>query len=61
MMVSLKIKGFNKFCTTLGIIHQYLALRTPQQNGVVKRKNRTLIEMSKTMLAENNLPSYFWA
>ena len=32
----------------------------PQQNGVVERKNRTLIEMSRTMLLENELPKYFW-
>ena len=41
--------------------YQYLAPRTLQQNGVAERKNRTLIEMSRTMLAENHLPSYFWA
>ena len=35
--------------------------RTPQQNGVVERKNRTLQEMARTMLNENNLPKYFWA
>ena len=34
---------------------------TPQQNGVVERKNRILVEMAQTMLCENNLPKYFWA
>ncbi|RVW63757.1 Retrovirus-related Pol polyprotein from transposon TNT 1-94 [Vitis vinifera] len=37
------------------------APRTPQQNGVVERRNRTLQEMARTMLNENNLPKYFWA
>nr|GEU72596.1 ribonuclease H-like domain-containing protein [Tanacetum cinerariifolium] len=34
---------------------------TPQQNGVAKRKNRTLIETAKTMLADSLLPTTFWA
>ena len=54
-------KIFDELCNTLGIFYQYSAPRTPQQNGVAERKNRTLIEMSRTMLAENHLPSYFWA
>ena len=39
----------------------FSAHRTPQQNGVVERKNRNLQEMARTMLNENNLPKYFWA
>ena len=39
--------------------HKFFAPRTPQQNGVVKRKNRTF--WARTMLCENNLPKYFWA
>ncbi|GJV38401.1 putative ribonuclease H-like domain-containing protein [Tanacetum coccineum] len=35
--------------------------RTPQQNGVAERKNRTLIEAAKTMLADSKLPTTFWA
>ncbi|GKB58005.1 putative ribonuclease H-like domain-containing protein [Tanacetum coccineum] len=35
--------------------------RTPQQNGVAKRKNRTLIEATRTMLADSKLPITFWA
>ncbi|KAH9750717.1 Integrase catalytic domain-containing protein [Citrus sinensis] len=34
---------------------------TPQQNGVVERKNRSIQEMDRTMLNENTLPKYFWA
>ncbi|GJR95131.1 putative ribonuclease H-like domain-containing protein [Tanacetum coccineum] len=34
--------------------------RTPQQNGVAKRKNRTLIEAARTMLADSKLPTTFW-
>ncbi|GJS80129.1 putative ribonuclease H-like domain-containing protein [Tanacetum coccineum] len=35
--------------------------RTPQQNGVAKRKNRTLIEAARTMLVDSKLPTTFWA
>ncbi|XP_063941275.1 uncharacterized protein LOC135149479 [Daucus carota subsp. sativus] len=44
-----------------GIHHEFSAARTPQQNGVVERKNRTLIEAARTMLEESKLPTYFWA
>ena len=51
----------NDFCADKGITRQYSAPRTPQQNGVVERKNRTLIEAARTMLSESKLPMYFWA
>ncbi|GJV87221.1 putative ribonuclease H-like domain-containing protein, partial [Tanacetum coccineum] len=44
-----------------GIKRDYSNPRTPQQNGVAeKRKNRTLIEAAKTMLADSKLPTMFW-
>ena len=52
---------FESFCDEQGIEHTFSAPRTPQQNGVVERKNRTLQEMARTILHENNLPNYFWA
>ena len=51
----------NEFCDKNGIEHQFSAPRTSQQNRVAERKNRTLIEIAKTMLCDNNLPKYFWA
>ena len=54
-------QNFEKFCDEKGIGHNFSAPRTPQQNGVVERKNRTLEEMARTMLCESNLPRYFWA
>jgi transposase InsO family protein len=44
-----------------GIQHEFLAPYTPQQNGVAKRKNRTLIEMTRTMLDEYKTSDRFWA
>jgi len=52
---------FDRFCKKHGIIHSYSAPRTPQQNVVVKRNNRSLEELARTMLNESNLPKYFWA
>ncbi|GJX64321.1 retrovirus-related pol polyprotein from transposon TNT 1-94 [Tanacetum coccineum] len=47
---------FGEFCNANEITHNFSALRTPQSNGVVERKNRTLQEMSRTMLNEQSLP-----
>nr|GEV11995.1 hypothetical protein [Tanacetum cinerariifolium] len=51
---------FGEFCNANGITHNFLAPRTPQSNGVVEMKNRTLQEMSRTMLNEQSLPLKFW-
>ncbi|KAH9703924.1 hypothetical protein KPL70_011269 [Citrus sinensis] len=53
--------AFESFCNNLGIEHQFSSPRTPQQNGVVERNNRSIQEMARTMLNENALPKYFWA
>ena len=52
---------FESFCEVNGFEHNFSFPRTPQQNGVVERKNRTLQEIAKTMLCKNNLPKHFWA
>ncbi|GJX06350.1 putative ribonuclease H-like domain-containing protein [Tanacetum coccineum] len=44
-----------------GIKREYSNARTPQQIGVAERKNRTLIEAARTMLADSFLPNTFWA
>ncbi|GJV32020.1 putative ribonuclease H-like domain-containing protein [Tanacetum coccineum] len=46
--------------TKKGIKRDYSVARTPQQNGVAERKNRTLIEAARTMLADSKLPTMFW-
>jgi hypothetical protein len=44
-----------------GIKHEFSSPYTPQQNGVVERKNRTLLDMTRTMLDEYKTPDRFWA
>ncbi|GJS69488.1 retrovirus-related pol polyprotein from transposon TNT 1-94 [Tanacetum coccineum] len=43
-----------------GIEHQTSTARTPEQNGVVERQNRTLVEAARTMLLTSKLPLFFW-
>ncbi|GJW04663.1 putative ribonuclease H-like domain-containing protein [Tanacetum coccineum] len=56
-----KNREMNQFCEMKGILRQFSVARTPQQNGVAKRINRTLIEAARTMLADSKLPTTFWA
>ncbi|GJZ87871.1 ribonuclease H-like domain-containing protein [Tanacetum coccineum] len=49
------------FCGMKGIKREFSVARTPQQNRVAERKNRTLIEAARTMLADSLLPTTFWA
>ncbi|GJT52762.1 retrovirus-related pol polyprotein from transposon TNT 1-94 [Tanacetum coccineum] len=50
----------NAFCDANGITHNFSAPRSPQLNGVVEHKNRTLQEMARTMLNEQSIPQNFW-
>jgi len=54
-------KRFECFCNKNDIKHNFSAPRTPQQNGVVERKNRSLEELARTLLNDSKLPKYFWA
>ncbi|GJX18429.1 putative ribonuclease H-like domain-containing protein [Tanacetum coccineum] len=56
-----KNREIDEFCRQKGIKREYSVARTPQQNGVAKRKYRTLIEAARTMLADSLLPTVFWA
>nr|GEZ52011.1 hypothetical protein [Tanacetum cinerariifolium] len=51
----------NDFCSQKGIKREFSNARTPQQNGVAERRNRTLIEAARTMLADAKLLVTFWA
>ena len=42
-------------------MHNFSAPRTPQENGVVERKNHVIEELARRMLNDYGLPRYFWA
>ncbi|GJY98357.1 retrovirus-related pol polyprotein from transposon TNT 1-94 [Tanacetum coccineum] len=54
-------KTLHAFFKEEGIEHQTSTPRTPEQNGVVKRENRTLVEAACTMILASKLPLFFWA
>ncbi|GJU81677.1 ribonuclease H-like domain-containing protein [Tanacetum coccineum] len=56
-----KNRVMNQFCEMKGIKREFSVARTLQQNGVAERKNRTLIEAARTMLADSKLLTTFWA
>jgi hypothetical protein len=53
-------RDFKEFCDEHGIKREYTIPRTPQQNGVVERKNRTVQEMARSMMNEKNIGQTYW-
>nr|GEY87129.1 hypothetical protein [Tanacetum cinerariifolium] len=53
-------KTLYAYCAAEGIDHQTSVARTPEQNGVVERWNRTLVEAARTMLSAAKVPLFFW-
>lgn len=53
-------KEFNEFCKQNGIKRQLITAYTPQQNGVAERKNKTVMNMVRSMLSEKKIPKNFW-
>jgi transposase InsO family protein len=57
----LRNTNIEEFLDEEGIKHEFSSPYTPQQNSIVQRKNRTLIEAARTMLDEYKTPDIFWA
>jgi len=53
--------NIEEYCDEVGIKHEFSSTYTPQQNGIVERKNRTLITLARTMLDEYNTSEKMWA
>ena len=53
--------SFIEYCNECDVDHNFSTPRKPQQNGVVERKNRTLEDITRTMLVTSHLPRNFWA
>ncbi|GJS79355.1 retrovirus-related pol polyprotein from transposon TNT 1-94 [Tanacetum coccineum] len=56
-----KNQVLQEYFKSVGITHQASSVRTPQQNGVVERRNRTLVEAARTMLIFSRAPLFLWA
>ncbi|GJT33147.1 retrovirus-related pol polyprotein from transposon TNT 1-94 [Tanacetum coccineum] len=54
-------KTLHAYFAKEGIRHETSTARTPEQNGVVERRNRTLVEAARTMLSATKVPLFFWA
>nr|GFC92895.1 retrovirus-related Pol polyprotein from transposon TNT 1-94 [Tanacetum cinerariifolium] len=54
-------KTLHTYFASKGILHQTSVARTPEQNGVVERRNHTLVEAARTMLSAAKVPLFFWA
>jgi transposase InsO family protein len=51
---------FKEFCNKHGIKREYTIPRTPQQNGVVERQNRSVQRMARSMMTERNIARTYW-
>lgn len=54
-------REFEDYLKKEGIQHEYTVPKTPEQNGVAERMNRTLVETVRAMLSDSKLPKKFWA
>nr|GFA40653.1 retrovirus-related Pol polyprotein from transposon TNT 1-94 [Tanacetum cinerariifolium] len=59
--IEFKNQVLKEYFDTLGISHQMSSVRTLQQNGVVERRNQTLVEAARTMLIFSRAPLFLWA
>lgn len=53
--------SMKEFCKEKGIIHQTSCAHTPEQNGVSERKNRFLLEITRALMIESQVPKIFWS
>ena len=51
-------KDFTKFCAREGIKREWIAPYSPEQNGIVKRKNRTIVAVAREMLYDQDMPKF---
>jgi hypothetical protein len=59
--IKFKNNKFNELFKLKGIIYQTTCVNTPEQNGVSERKNRHLLEVTRALLFQNNVPKVFWS
>ena len=54
-------KEFESYCEEAGIQRHLTVAYSPHQNGIAERKNRTIVEMARSLLKEKDMPNSFWA
>jgi hypothetical protein len=54
------VTEFTDYCAAEGVYHQHMAPYSPQQNGVVERRNGTVVATARSMLKAKGLPGWFW-
>jgi transposase InsO family protein len=54
-------KDMSKYLHSNGIMHQTSCVGTPQQNGISERKNRDLLEITRAIMLQMNVPKHFWS
>ncbi|GJY93139.1 integrase, catalytic region, zinc finger, CCHC-type containing protein [Tanacetum coccineum] len=59
--IEFKNQVLQEYFNSVGISHQASSVRTPQQNGVVERRNHTLMEAARTMLIFSHAPLFLWS
>jgi IS30 family transposase len=52
--------ALNSYLQKVGIVHQSSCVDTPQQNGVAERKNKHLLEVTRSIMLATNVPQHFW-
>lgn len=53
-------RELTEFMTSVGTLHQTSCTNTPQQNGIAERKNRHLLEVTRSLLLGGHVPSHLW-
>ena len=56
-----KSNEFKRHCEELGLQHNITCPYTPQCNEVAERKNKTIMDLARSMLKVKGMPNYFWA
>lgn len=60
MVVKSIPQNFEEFCTKEGIFHEVTSPYTLQHNGLAERRNRTILNMARSMLKQKNMSHIFW-
>jgi Integrase core domain len=53
--------NFRDFLSNMGIIHQTTCVGTPEQNGIAERKNRHILEVTRSLMFQSKIPKYLWS